>query len=457
LEKLTAHWQEANRKVRTEAKCLIARKEYASAALLQACITRAGQKPFNGKTLDLADLESSAEIASARGDTSEALDIQWIIFGRLMETDPKDGSDKVLQALQRISKLTEISRRQVSRVANRYGLDMHICVQLNQSLYKALCLVSDRWLALVLDSIIKSQSPKERSTHEVTNPIRIALRKDYHISIEILLNHAIGVDFLTFRRISFELTGSGITKHMSDLRSHQKVLDSLPIKQGSILHYAVAFKSEETVLALLNSGVSFGQPRQNDDEGETPLHVAVLIEQPSMMELLLSRGADVNELNSRGYTPYESLLDCLEFSYDVQKAAAFGVALKMVDNGANINSVNHRKHSLLFLAVQSNCIESMVRSILEKGASIHNEEDCGSEYDSLVQATSKGNYALVKMFLEHDIKTHGLNYENMKDHWDTLHETIREQRLKKEDYNLPGREMEEMWFFASTIAATWAG
>jgi ankyrin repeat protein len=438
-------------KGQTKVKCLVAQKDYASAALLQACITRVCKSPLHGQRLDITDVESSREIASARGDISEALDLQWIILEHLVENDWNIGSN-LKPAFEKILHLTEISRDQVSRVAKTYELDVDKCVQLNHPCYKVLRLASGRWIPAILDLAIMSQFVEDRSGAAIMHPIRVTVRQDDDTGLKILLNYGIGVKFVESWRPSFEITGPDFSTFGDWPAGWVRASsESLPITHGSILHYAVAFKSEGFALALLTSKVSLGP---DDDRGETPFHVAVLIPRPRMIELLLSKGADVNATNSRGRTPYEDLLDCLEFYYDIEEVDAFDLALKMVDKGANINAVSHENHSLLYLAMQEGCAEPTVRSILERKASVHDEENWASGYDSLVHAAWKGRYALVKVLLDHDIKTYDFTNINLVVHWENLHKTIEEQtRDDLEAYSLLGFEMEQMWFVAACTAA----
>jgi ankyrin repeat protein len=271
------------------------------------------------------------------------------------------------------------------------------------------------------------------------NPIRIAVRQADETSIKILLSGGMGAGFLKSWRPSFPMLGLAEISH------------SLAITQGSILHYAVAFKPEQFVLALLYFGVAINQ---EDDQGQTPLHVAVLNRQPSMMKLLLSRGADVNARNSRGSTPYECLLDRLELYCDAQQMDVFGVALQMVDRGANINSVNLKEHSLLYLAVKSNNSTSFVMSVLKKDASIRQGECWNSGKDSLYAAAFNGNYVLAKVLVDHDVKTYALTNTNLNAHWDTLYRTIEGQLVRNpENYDSSGRKWELEWFWAASIAA----
>jgi ankyrin repeat protein len=215
----------------------------------------------------------------------------------------------------------------------------------------------------------------------------------------------------------------------------------------------VVFKPKKVVLALLDSGIDINE---QDDKGVTPLYVAVLVRRPDIIELLLSRWADVNVVNLYGFSPYECLLECLELEsyYKRREADVFGAALKMVDLGANINSVSREKHPLLFLAVQSDCGGSIVLSILERGASVHDEECWDKGKDPLYLAANKGNWAIAKVLLDHDIKTYSFTGTNVNPHWEALFKNVGEQRLDSvEDLNLSYGRMQEMWFFAACTAA----
>jgi hypothetical protein len=292
-----SHWEEACRKGRTKVKCLIAQREYASAALLQACITRDRERSFYGKVPDLADLENSAEIASARGDISETLDLQWIILEHLIDTDsndePKGQFSQIEDAYDRIVKLTKISLHQVQRVAEMHGLHVDMCLLLNHPLYKVLRLASYSSGEMLLDWIIEDEQIDSRYLKEArhpiwAHPIWVAVRQEDDVSIKFLLKNHIGVLPLQSWQPSFGITGPNFPNagNLSDLSFRARV-ESLPIIHGSILHYAVAFQPEAFVSALLDSGVNLSQ---EDDMGETPLHVAVLVGRPSMMNYYYQEG-----------------------------------------------------------------------------------------------------------------------------------------------------------------------
>jgi ankyrin repeat protein len=448
-------WEEVRRKGRTKVKCLIDQKEYHSASLLQASINRDCERSTYRGNCPLADMESSAKIIYGRGDVSGALDIQWIILEYLLETDSDyELEQEIREAYHRILELTEVSCRQVSRVAKSHGLDMNMCVQLNHPLYKVLRLASNKWKKSLLDWVIDDEPIEDESIQAVTHPIRVGVQHADHISLEILLKQNIGVGFLQSWRHSFEITGPNFPNagELSNPYVRAKS-ELLTITHGSILHYAVAFKPEKFTLALLGSAAKLPQ---EDDNKETPLHIAALTGQLRMMELLLMNGADVNSANLTGRSPYEHLLDCLDFYYEKEKKVdAFRIALKMVNCGADINSVSRANHSLLFLAIESDSVD-MALSILERGASIHDERHWASRQDSLNQAAKKGNHTIVKALLDHDVITYGLTDTILHVHWEALHKTIEEQELVNFNaYNLPGREMELMWFSAACTAVSW--
>lgn len=123
------------------------------------------------------------------------------------------------------------------------------------------------------------------------------------------------------------------------------------------------------VRSLLDKGVS---PAAEDSDGDNALFYAALYSSPECMELLLSRGADVNGRNRGGQTP---LMWCahdtakmrllIRYKADVNVVgrsgntpllvAAVGVdtydAMKLLlDNGADVHAVNKKKETVLMRA-----------------------------------------------------------------------------------------------------------
>ena len=74
-----------------------------------------------------------------------------------------------------------------------------------------------------------------------------------------------------------------------------------------------------------------------DDNGQTPLHLALHNEHPEMAKLLIKKGADVNAKNKWGDTPLHLVLDNPE------------IAKLLIEHGADVNATDNYGDTLLHL------------------------------------------------------------------------------------------------------------
>lgn len=98
---------------------------------------------------------------------------------------------------------------------------------------------------------------------------------------------------------------------------------------------------------------------QKNKNGNSILHIACWKGNCDMVLMLLMRGADVNVLDSKGYTP---LLVAIEFGHDK-------LAISLLERGAKINIGNEALCLPLHVAALSGC-KNMVIPLLEWGADI---------------------------------------------------------------------------------------
>lgn len=163
---------------------------------------------------------------------------------------------------------------------------------------------------------------------------------------------------------------------------------------GDLLQ-AIRQNDIQTVRVLLDRGVS---PAVADSDGDNALFYAALYASKECVELLLSRGADVNGRNRQDQTP---LMWCshdtgkigllLRYKADVNAvsqsgntplmAAAVGVdpydAMKLLlDNGADVRVVNKRKETVLMRAALFGNARS-VGLVLGKGIAIDAQDRQG--------------------------------------------------------------------------------
>ncbi|KRT84268.1 Ankyrin repeat-containing protein, partial [Oryctes borbonicus] len=170
------------------------------------------------------------------------------------------------------------------------------------------------------------------------------------------------------------------------LKSPEYDMGGLDRHGQNILHYAVRQGNLEMVEYLLNT---FTQINVNvrDSEWCSPLHIAVLTENLSIVKCLVEKGALVNSYNTNRQTP-------LHFA---AKLGNVKLTHYLLDNGANINVFDMDDRSPLSLAVLHE-YEDVARILIRKGARLNNEETYG--YTILYHAVLNNLYNTVKELLE---------------------------------------------------------
>jgi ankyrin repeat protein len=118
--------------------------------------------------------------------------------------------------------------------------------------------------------------------------------------------------------------------------------------QATPLHSACYMSKLETTRVLLSHGVDI---HARNAQGQTPLHVVSHgvryndeISEPDLVELLLSRGADVNTQDNDQATPFLLACFCLKPR----------TAEKLLQNGADVNAVNIHGQNAWHIISQNN-------------------------------------------------------------------------------------------------------
>lgn len=97
---------------------------------------------------------------------------------------------------------------------------------------------------------------------------------------------------------------SGAAVQVQQLLEHDPSLISARDTDGSTPLHCATWKGHLAVVELLLSrGADVNATNQNDHWGTTPLHAAAHANQRAIAELLISHGADINATNLNGRTP----------------------------------------------------------------------------------------------------------------------------------------------------------
>lgn len=140
---------------------------------------------------------------------------------------------------------------------------------------------------------------------------------------------------------------------------------------------------------------------------QTPLHVAVLTNQITVVRRLIVAGADICQVDRHGNTALhlacrEKFIDCLlamlkPIGYEEQKRNNYNIPTEIVDQKQNLDSVNYVGFACLHLAASNNQID-IVRLLLENGADVHVKTE-KSGRTILHEAAWQGNIDLVRFLI----------------------------------------------------------
>jgi quinoprotein dehydrogenase-associated probable ABC transporter substrate-binding protein len=125
-----------------------------------------------------------------------------------------------------------------------------------------------------------------------------------------------------------------------------------------------------------------------DNQGETPLHHAVIMASPQMVEFLIAHGADVNQRDRDGWTPIMSAA-YLDKAEEVRILAA---------HGADLNAQSVQNITALGVATQYGKSDAAL-ALLELGADTSKPVGEGG-YTPLMLATANHDQALVQALLK---------------------------------------------------------
>ena len=207
------------------------------------------------------------------------------------------------------------------------------------------------------------------------------------------------------------------------------------IDPNTLIHKAILENAPEVITFLLAHGVNVDYP---DENGMTPLTMAILnkstdtvglllshganphpttrwnnmsllelafnMKDPIAAKLLVKHGADVNVIIKNKYGDHTALLQAMEFRRRQNDQQWTDVALLMIDKGADIHYSNNYESPLMKALCVAHTTRdmTMLELLLKKGADINEVQKSGGKEQStpLILAVHLENLSLVKFLVE---------------------------------------------------------
>jgi ankyrin repeat protein len=160
----------------------------------------------------------------------------------------------------------------------------------------------------------------------------------------------------------------------------------------TLLYYAIKYNYYKLVFKLLDINY-IGLPLKDlkDKNKYYPLHYAVLYNNEKMLELLISKGCDINVKDGNGNTPL--MLSIKQKNY---KLSNYLLSLPKI----NINTINIIGETVLHIAVNYEQ-ENIVTLLLENKDIDVNVQDSQNKFTPLMYAVALNNFNITNMLINH--------------------------------------------------------
>ncbi|KAH0537282.1 hypothetical protein FGG08_005907 [Glutinoglossum americanum] len=171
---------------------------------------------------------------------------------------------------------------------------------------------------------------------------------------------------------------------------------------------AAMFGLDNVILSLLDRGLDVNSvhDQENMNGGRTPLHEAASAGQAATMQLLISKGANLEATDSRGDTPLH--LAATSDHEDIVRL--------LLEQGVNIEAYSHSSRTPLWCAAETNSV-STFKELLKHGADTSVRKSQSWLEPLLHNAARDGFDLIVELLLQHgadpDLATGGFNTNSM--------------------------------------------
>uniref|UniRef100_A0A3B3WPW6 NF-kappa-B inhibitor alpha n=1 Tax=Poecilia mexicana TaxID=48701 RepID=A0A3B3WPW6_9TELE len=179
--------------------------------------------------------------------------------------------------------------------------------------------------------------------------------------------------------------------------------DAVTEDGDTLLHLAIIHEAIEHVLQMIQLSRNHSFLNKQNHQRQTALHLAVITEQPKLVDCLLKAGADPLLADNSGNT-------ALHIACKRGSMACFGVITQNCQRHlTSVLSVpNYSGHNCLHLA-SINGYVSLVESLVQLGANINEQEPCSGR-TALHLAVDLQNPTLVRCLLDLGAEVNCQNY-----------------------------------------------
>lgn len=281
--------------------------------------------------------------------------------------------------------------------------------------YNPLTLAIERGDKKIATVLIKYRGLLEAFSEDDASPLTIAFKENNNSMAKILLERGANLEAANKDYTLAELVVKNRNKQGFELLKSVNYDFS---KSGLALNYAIDQTDFEWAKELIELGVEFDNPINH----MTPLQRSTLLNQPELCELLINKGANIENTGPVGYTPLGASIRGQNWPL-TELFLAWGAKVnvepdqvppicpaaqvnfewveKLLDKGANPN-VSYKGYTPLHYAINHSSIEE-VEILINAGADIFYSEanqDSIPVSSPLAYAIEKKEYALINVMLQ---------------------------------------------------------
>jgi serine/threonine protein kinase/ankyrin repeat protein len=202
--------------------------------------------------------------------------------------------------------------------------------------------------------------------------------------LDILSQRGIQIDYSTFLLSAKKTPSENLKKALEWVSSKN---GNINVKDNdndgeSLLHFAVISKNKEIFKLLIQNGADINI---KDNKGRTTLDYAILRNNEEIAKILIEKGADVNAKDNEGGTILRSAL--------YNRRSIFKL---LIEKGADINAKDNKGRTILHSALMSHgSTEDTIKLLIEKGADVNAKDNEGrTTLDYVVMYNQKTDYTI---------------------------------------------------------------